>query len=127
MSPRRLDVGPVCGDDPAMRTVVALNHEYMGHGDTSLGRRILKTFLQKAIVLQDLDAVVFYNGGVKLVAAGSPVRAELAMLEEHGVDLVPCGTCLQHYGLKDRVAVGGTGGMDEIVGLLGEAGKVVTV
>ena len=111
-----------------MRTVVALNQEHMGHGDTDLGRRILKTFLQKAIVLQDLDAVLFYNGGVKLVAADSPVRAELAMLEEHGVDLVPCGTCLQHYGVEPAVSSAcSAASMGDIVAAMSKAAKVITI
>jgi intracellular sulfur oxidation DsrE/DsrF family protein len=110
---------------PAMKTVVALNQEYMGHGDTSLGRRILKTFLQKAISVQDLDAVVFYNGGVKLVTADSPVLAELTMLEEHGVDLLPCATCLQHFGMQP--AVSSATPMDDIVAAMSKATKVITI
>ncbi|MHC4550261.1 MAG: hypothetical protein ACYTEZ_15935 [Planctomycetota bacterium] len=72
-------------------------------------------------------AICFYTEGVRCVAEGSPLVMGLALLEGMGVMLVSCLTCLERFGLADEVAVGSTGGMDVIVGLLGEAGKVVTV
>lgn len=106
-----------------MKTVVVLDHDHMGHGDAELGARILKTFLQKVRALHELEALLFYNGGVRLVAEGSPVHAELALLEEQGVDLIPCGTCLQHYGVTP--AVGRVASMDEILAELDRADKIV--
>ena len=108
-----------------MKTVVVLNHEHMGGGDADLGARILKTFLQKARALRGLDALLLYNAGVKLVAEDSPIRAELTLLEEDGVDIVPCGTCLQHYGVTP--AVGEVSSMDEIIAEMNRAKKVVTL
>ena len=108
-----------------MKTVVVLNNEQMGHGDRDLGHRILKTFLQKVRALRDLEAVVFFNSGVKLVAADSPVRAELTLLAEQGIDVVPCGTCLQHYAVEP--AVGAVGSMDEILAEMNRAEKVITL
>ena len=108
-----------------MKTVVMLNKAQMGHGARDLGERILKTFLQKAIVLEGLDAVVMFNEGVKLSGADSPVRGELAMLEERGVELVPCGTCLEYYEIEP--AVGAVGSMDEILQTLNRAEKVITI
>lgn len=113
------------GDDPAMHTVVVLNQDQMGHGDRELGRRILATFLRKAITLDGLDAIVLYNSGVKLLAKDSPVLAELTLLSEHGVDLVPCGTCVQHFGLE--LATGKTSDMDTILRELSAAQKVITL
>jgi hypothetical protein len=51
----------------------------------------------------------------------------LRLLEGMGVRLVSCLTCLKHYGIEDKLAVGGVGGMDEIVDLLAGARKVITV
>ena len=62
-----------------MRTVILLNQDQMGHGDTALGQKILGTFLKKSIALPDFGAIVFFNAGVKLVAEGSPVLAELRL------------------------------------------------
>ncbi len=108
-----------------MRTVIVLNQDAMGHGDRELGRRILKSFLVKSGVFSKLDAIVFFNSGVKLVAADSPVLAELENLVEHGVDLIPCGTCVQAFGVE--VAVGKLGDMDTIVRRMEHAGKVITL
>lgn len=108
-----------------MDTVVVLNQDQMGHGDRALGQKILGTFLKKAIALPDFSAIVFWNSGVKLVGPDSPVLAELRLLEERGVDLVPCGTCLQHFGVTP--AVGRTADMDSILRELGQATKVITL
>ena len=108
-----------------MDTVVVLNQDQMGHGDRALGQKILGTFLKKAIALPDFSAIVFWNSGVKLVGPDSPVLAELRLLEERGVDLVPCGTCLQHFGVSP--AVGRTADMDSILRELGQATKVITL
>lgn len=108
-----------------METVVVLNQDQMGHGDRALGQKILATFLKKSIRLRDFTAIVMFNAGVKLVAPDSPVLAELRALEERGVDLVPCGTCLQHFGVAP--AVGKTSDMDTILAELDRAAKVVTL
>ena len=108
-----------------MKTVVLLNKDQMGHGDEDLSKRILKTFLQKAIALDDLDAILMVNSGVRLTAAGSHVLGELTMLEENGVDMVPCGTCLNHYGVEPKV--GSVGSMDEVILRMGKAEKVITI
>lgn len=108
-----------------MDTIVVCSQDQMGHGDRALGQKILGTFLKKAIALPRFSAIVFYNSGVKLVAADSPVLAELRLLEERGVDLVPCGTCLQHFGVAP--AVGNVADMDSILREIGGAAKVVTL
>jgi len=109
----------------AMDTIVVLNQDQMGHGDRALGQKVLGTFLRKSIALPEFRAILFYNAGAKLVAADSPVLAELRLLEERGVDLVPCGTCLAHYGVTP--AVGKVADMDAIVREMGRAAKVITL
>jgi len=108
-----------------MKTVVVLNNDQMGHGERELGQKILATFLRKSPALHELTAVVFYNSGVKLIAPGSPILAELHQLHEAGVDLRPCGTCLAYYRLE--VAVGKASNMDEIIRELDQAEKVITL
>lgn len=110
-----------------MHTVVVINNDQMGVGDRTLGQKILATFLRKAIAITGLHALVLYNAGVKLVTAGSPVLAELTQLHERGVEILPCGTCLDAYGLTDQVAVSKPSNMDEIVAELSKAAKVLTL
>ncbi|MBX3462481.1 MAG: sulfurtransferase-like selenium metabolism protein YedF [Planctomycetes bacterium] len=108
-----------------MDTILVLNQDQMGHGDRQLGQKVLGTFLRKAITLPGLAAIACYNAGVRLVAPDSPVLAELRLLEERGVDVLPCGTCLAHYGITP--AVGAVSDMDTIVRELGRAAKVITL
>ena len=108
-----------------MRTVVILNHDHMGHGDPELGRRILATFLRKSPAMNHLDAIVLYNSGVKLITEGSPVLADLHHLHEAGVDLLPCGTCLESFGLTP--AIGRASDMNAIIRELDRAEKVITL
>jgi intracellular sulfur oxidation DsrE/DsrF family protein len=108
-----------------MDTVVVLNQDQMGNGDAALGQKILATFLKKSIRMTGFSAIVFFNSGVKLVGKDSPVLAELRALEEGGVDLVPCGTCLQHFAVTP--AVGKVSDMDTILEEIARAKKVVTL
>jgi intracellular sulfur oxidation DsrE/DsrF family protein len=73
------------------------------------------------------DRIVFYNSGVKLVAAGSPVLDVLNDLNKAGVQLVACGTCVGFFKLDDKVAKERVCNMTEIVRILTEAESVVTV
>lgn len=108
-----------------MNTVVILNQDSLGHGDRALGQKILATWLKKSIALPGFGALAMFNSGVKLVAPGSPVLAELQALEQRGIDLLPCGTCLDHFGITP--AVGKVSDMDSIVREIGAAAKVITL
>ncbi|MBI5864641.1 MAG: DsrE family protein [Planctomycetes bacterium] len=110
-----------------MRTVIALGHDGMGHGDAELGRKILGTFLKKSTAIREITGVVFFNSGVKLVAEGSPVLVELRQLHDAGVDIRPCATCIDAFGLRDKIAVGEISNMDEIVAELNGAERVITL
>ncbi len=110
-----------------MKTVLVLGHDGMGHGDAELGARILRTFLQKCRTIRGLHAVVLFNSGVKLVAEGSPVLGEMQHLFEAGVDICPCGTCLDRFGLRERLAVSEPGNMDAIIEQMNAADKLIAL
>jgi intracellular sulfur oxidation DsrE/DsrF family protein len=99
-----------------------------GPGDEQFGREMLDKFFHTLEKHEPKPvAVCFYTEGVRCVAEGSPMLMGLRLLEGMGVRLVSCLTCLKHYGIEDKLAVGGVGGMDEIVDLLAGARKVITV
>jgi len=52
------------------------------------------------------SALVFWNAGVKLVCEGSQVLVHLKKLEEQGVEILACTTCLEFYELGNRLKVG---------------------
>lgn len=68
---------------------------------------------------------LFYNGGAHLTVEGSASLEDLKNMEAQGVEILTCGTCLNHYGLTDKLAVGGVTNMYTIVEKLAGAGKVV--
>ena len=74
-----------------------------------------------------LGAICFYTEGVKLVVEGSPVLEQLQSLADRGVALLICQTCLNYYGLLEKVQVGTIGGMPAIVAAPWAATKVITI
>lgn len=108
--------------------VLLVSSEFMGHGDEELGRILMRSFFHTLGEVQPLPStVVFVNSGVKLVVADSPILDDLRALFDHGIALRACGTCLGHYGLKERVAVGEVTNMYAIAETLLCAGKVVSL
>jgi hypothetical protein len=96
--------------------------------DAELKIKLARKFLSLIALADPLPAqICFYTEGVKLCVAGSPVLDELHALQEKGVELVLCSTCLETFGLTDQVAVGVVGGMGDIITALVNADNAVTV
>jgi len=113
------------------KLVLLVTREGLGHVETvdrpfglEMFDRLLHAWESQPI---KPHAICFYTEGVKLVCSGSPALLGLKILQSQGVRLVSCRTCLEHYGLTAKVAVGEVGGMNDIVGVLVEADSVVTV
>ena len=106
--------------------VVVVPSRYMGHGDDELGDVLIKAFIFPLTQQDTLpDCILFYNGGVKLTIEGSPVLEDIQKLADAGVEIFSCGTCLMHYGLEDKLAVGEATNMYVIVEKQLQAGVVV--
>ena len=107
-------------------TVVAIGANTMGTGAEELGKTLLKAFVF-ALTQQDKlpKTVLFYNGGASLTCEGSPMLEDLKTLESEGVEIMTCGTCLNYYGLTEKLAVGSVTNMYAIVEKLIHAGNVV--
>jgi selenium metabolism protein YedF len=106
--------------------VVLIPSDGLGHGDDELGRILLRSFLYTLHEVEPLPStIVFLNAGVKLTADDSLVLEDLQVLEGRGVEILACGTCLGHFGLKERIAVGQVSNMYSIAETLLGAGKVV--
>lgn len=106
--------------------VVAVGTDVMGQGSDELGRTLMKGFLFALGQLPRLpETVLFYNGGARLTVEGSDSLEDLRALEERGVEILTCGTCLNYYGLTEKLAVGSVTNMYAIAEKLAGAGKVV--
>jgi len=90
--------------------------ETLGTGDDELGARLMGSFLRTLAASESKpETITFYNSGVRLVADGSPVLDALEALDRAGVDLIACGTCLAHFGIRDRLVAGRESNMQEII------------
>ena len=109
-------------------TVIMITREGMGSADVTLQHKLLDTYLRILMENGTLPAAIcFYTDGVKLVVEGSPFLERLSQLEQKGVRLIVCSTCLTHFWMADKVEVGIVGGMNDIVEAQARAGKVITL
>ncbi len=115
-----------CVPDARGDLVVAVDSETMGRGSDELGKLLMKSFLFAVSQLPQLPrTILFYNGGAKLTVEGSESLEDLRNMKAQGVEILTCGTCLNFYGLAEKLAVGGVTNMYSIVEALAGAGKVI--
>jgi selenium metabolism protein YedF len=115
-------------ESPVGPTVVLIPCDSMGRGDDELGSILIRSFLHTLNEVEPLpDTMIFVNTGVQLTVEGSPVLEDLSGLERRGVEILACGTCLGHFGIKDQIAVGEISNMYTIAEMLLAAGKVVAL
>ena len=110
------------------QTVLLFTRYGMGDAPAELQALLAGKFLSLIDEAGVLPAkMLFYADGVKLACEGSPVLEQLRALAARGVELILCQTCLDYYGLRERVAVGIVGGMPDITETMSQAGKVVSL
>ncbi|MBP7688628.1 MAG: DsrE family protein [Thermoflexales bacterium] len=109
-------------------TVLVFTRNGLGEAPAELQQRLAGKFLSLIDNEATLPAkILFYTDGVKLACAGSPVIDQLQALKARGVELILCSTCLDYYGLTDRVAVGIVGSMPDIIEAMHLASKVISL
>jgi selenium metabolism protein YedF len=108
--------------------VVAIGKNTMGQGNDDLGAILIKAFIYS---LTEMDTppetLLFFNSGVKLTTQGSTVIDDLQKLECRGTIISSCGTCLDFYGLKEKLAIGNVTNMYAIASAMGEAGRLINL
>lgn len=108
--------------------VVLITTDRLGTGDDRLGQILMKSFLN---TLWDHEArpvkLLFINSGVRLTTEGSEVLEALELLEKEGVEVFSCGTCLEYYGIGDKLKVGNVTNMYDTVSSLLSASRVVSI
>jgi selenium metabolism protein YedF len=110
------------------KIMVMVATDCMGHGDDELGKKLLFNFLKTLKEMgHDLWRLVFVNNGVKLTIHAAETMPVLKELENEGVTILVCGTCLDYFNLLDKKAVGETTNMLDIVTAMQLADKVITL
>ena len=89
--------------------VMLIQSENLGRGDNSLGLMLMANCLRLLGDSEDKPrSIVFWNTGVRLVCEGSKVLEHIKKLEDQGVDILACTTCLEYLDLIDKLVVGKT-------------------
>jgi selenium metabolism protein YedF len=116
------------GADQDGKTLVFLSTQGIGSGDEQLGEKLMASFLATLPELgSQLWRMILVNGAVHLAVQGSPALDSLRELEDAGVSILVCGTCLTHFDLLHHKAVGQTTNMLDVVTSLQLADKVIRV
>lgn len=115
-----------CVPQGEKNTVVVIASDKMGEGDEQLGQILIKGFIYSLTQLEKLpDTVLFYNKGAFLTCEGSPVLEDLKTLEKEGTKICTCGTCLDFYKMKEKLAVGNIVNMYVIVETQSKADLII--
>lgn len=118
---------PVAADG-GTRSVVVLSEDSMGRGDRELGEILVKAFLNTLAENEPPPwRIVLFNSGVKLAVEGADTAQALSNLERLGVEILVCGTCLDFFGMKEKLAVGTVSNMYDILTTMLSATNSVSV
>ncbi len=120
--------GPEFRGDDKLAHLVFITSNVIGHGDDELGQKLMLNFMATLPEIgPSLWRILLLNSGVKLAVAGSPVLEHLQKLEQNGVSILVCGTCLDFFDLLNQKQVGQTTNMLDVVTSLQLADKVIKV
>lgn len=108
--------------------LLQINSECMGAGNEELGKMLTRSFLNNLINQSKLPAhIVLYNSGVLLASDGTDTANALKLLEQKGVEILMCGTCIDFYQIKDKLSVGKVSNMMSITSQLIDAVKIISL
>lgn len=110
------------------KIMVMIATDRLGYGDDELGLKLMLNFIRTLKEMgPDLWRLVFVNNGVKLAIRDSEVIPDLKELEDNGLQILVCGTCLTHFDLLEHKQVGETTNMLDIVTAMQLADKVINI
>ena len=116
----------ICEPNKKDNFVIVISSDKMGEGNEVLGHKLLKAFIF-AVTKQDKlpKTMLFYNMGAHMTCEGSEVIEDLKLLESEGVGIMTCGTCLDFYGIKEKLCVGTVTNMYDIAETMEKAYKII--
>jgi selenium metabolism protein YedF len=108
--------------------VILVASDKFGNGIDELGKVLMKGFLYTLTERTPYPkSVIFVNGGVLNTVEGSPSIDNLKILQEKGVEILSCGTCLDYYNVKNKLMVGEISNMYTIVDTLNSAKNTIRI
>ena len=116
------------GGESSNKLTVVIGSSAMGNGAEELGKILIKGFIYSLTELPSPpQSVIFFNSGVYLSSDGANTLDDLKKLEEKGTEILTCGTCINYFGLQDKLAVGKIVNMYEITERLASSGTVINI
>jgi selenium metabolism protein YedF len=118
--------GKETGKTEAAPPVLLLADNLLGTGDDKLGSILMEGFISSLKEQEKVpDKILLMNAGVKLAVEGSASLEPLRAMIDRGSEIMVCGTCLDFFGLKEKLAVGMVSNMFDIQRTLLEASSVI--
>ena len=116
-----------CDSPTSQRLIYVISSDSMGRGNDELGWALLQTYIQTIKDVAPLpEKILFYNSGVRLVTAASGALEALIQLQNQGVEILVCGTCLDFFQLQSAIQVGQISNMYDIMRSMAVADKIVS-
>ncbi len=112
--------------EPQEHLLLLVGSESLGRGSDELGKLLMKNFFYTLTEQGGLGKVIILiNSGVHLACSGSPVLDYLYEMEREGAEVFACGTCLEHYKLREQLSVGQVTNMYAILEYLQKIPRVI--
>lgn len=109
-------------------TVIFVPSAEFGRGSQELGAILMKSFLFTLLESDELPStMLFVNSGVQLTCEDSAVLEHLMEIQNRGVEILSCGTCLDYYKLKEKLCIGQVTNMYTILEKMNRADKVISL
>jgi len=109
-------------------TVILVSSSEMGRGSDELGAILMKSFMFTVFESEvPPQCMLFVNSGVYLTCENSPVLEHLMNLQNRGVEILSCGTCLDYFKIKEKLCVGQITNMYTILEKMNKADKVISL
>jgi sulfur relay (sulfurtransferase) complex TusBCD TusD component (DsrE family) len=112
-----------------MKNVLLLvSREGMGSAPNELQTVLVINFFRTLLKENQIPGTIFfYAEGVKLNLQGSVIEDLLIELENRGTSIITCTTCLNYFDVLPELATGKKGGMPDLIRLIGNSDKVITL
>ena len=113
--------------DGLSNAILVISTDVLGR-DADIGVVLMKAFLETLKVTKEVPGMIFFlNAGVKLTTVSEEIIQTLKELEEMGVEIFSCGTCLKHYNLESELKVGYRGATSNIIEGMADYKKAVWI
>jgi len=107
---------------------IFISSNKMGKGNDELGEILMKGFIYTLTESKPYPkSILLVNSGVKLSTENYDTVQNLKILEESGVEILSCGTCLDYYGLKESLKVGSITNMYTIVDIMKNSSQTISI